>query len=182
MGSREEKRKGRMGMRDNEEQKARQREKRKRGWVLSVIALWLPVKLQNLLNTLVEAASGMFSALLLHGRHLAWCWGVKREEMVQQEFSSSVWIICSVCLAGKWPGESASVLISVLGPLAIPPAPVPHSWVGEATTCAPTLFLGQPGPAAGSCFHQADIRGNLLQPHLIPGVFLFLHPYLLMSL
>lgn len=103
MGSREEKRKGRMGMRDNEEQKARQPEKRKRGWVLSVIALWLPVKLQNLLNTLVEAASGMFSALLLHGRHLAWCWGVKREEMVQQEFSSSVWIICSVCLAGKWP-------------------------------------------------------------------------------
>lgn len=101
-GREEERKDGNERQWGTESKTAREKE---RGWVLSVIALWLPVKLQNLLNTLVEAASGMFSALLLHGRHLAWCWGVKREEMVQQEFSSSVWIICSVCLAGKWPGE-----------------------------------------------------------------------------
>lgn len=36
------------------------------------------------------------------GLMLGW---VKREEMVQQEFSSSAEIISRVCLAGKWPSE-----------------------------------------------------------------------------
>lgn len=123
------------------------------------------------------------AAWVTSGLVLGW---VKREEMVQEEFSSSAQIISSVCLAGKWPANvpptSPSADLHVRSP-GHPPLPqVPTSGWERKPPPVLTLFLGQPGPAAGSCFHQPAIRGNLLQLHLIPGVFLFLHPYLLMSL
>lgn len=117
------------------------------------------------------------------GLVLGW---VKREEMVQEEFSSSARMISSVCLAGKWPlnapPTSLGADLRARSPGHPSPPQIPTWWWERKPPPVFTLCLGQPGPAAGNCFHQPAIRGNLLQLHLIPGVFLFLHPYLLMSL
>lgn len=118
------------------------------------------------------------SGLLLGGKGNKW-------------FSRNLPLLFRCFLVCVWPGNWLSEC--VLPPASVPvphvrsvgylhPNPVPHLWGGRSSTSAVTSFFGQFGTVAGSCSHQQAIHGNLLQDHLKPGVVLFLHPYLLISL